>query len=529
MKKLIYSVALLTLTITGATAQEKVTSHVPWTKEDSAAINALALYPDSVRMEIFTACEYPAIIVNVASLQQNSSSAFADLVSSYDKTKQEDVWNLSRYPNLISRLVDGGKKSKDDIETILKDYPADIHDVALKYGRDDYDLLKKVDDLQNQTNEQFNDIISSYPADVQKTFNDLLQLPEVMSLLNDHLSLAVRVGDKYKRNPQWVMHKSDSVAAAEAKINAEQLADWKQTLQDDSNARNDMKAAANEYATDNGYSDSEVDAPLDSTQVDNTAVYPYSYWFGYPTWYPYAYWYPYPWWYDWGFYYGPYGNMIVFGFPSYYFTNWYFWYPRHWHRYPWLGSAYIHHYYGPYRSNTLSRQVVHNWVHANRNYLPADFLKNDATRVNAFRQYGELNEKVMNKDGTINYKARDEYFAKNTAKYPALNSHPAQAKIPDEKQAVNVMQPFTRQPAVVPQRQQSQRIQTPRTAPQQPKYNYNTIQRAQQYQRSSWQQAQPVYHSAPQYSAPSRSMPSSPARSMPSAPARSGSFGGGRR
>src|ERR1700722_19447829 len=126
MKTLIYSILLVIISITGVNAQQ-VSTHTPWTKEDSAAINALALYPDSVRMEIFTACEYPAIIVNVASLQKNSSAAFADLVGSYDKTKQEDVWNLSRYPNLISRLVEGGKKSKEDIETILNDYPADIH------------------------------------------------------------------------------------------------------------------------------------------------------------------------------------------------------------------------------------------------------------------------------------------------------------------------------------------------------------------------------------------------------------------
>jgi hypothetical protein len=158
MKTLIHSVLLLTLAFIGASAQQ-VSSHTPWTKEDSAAINALALYPDSVRMEIFTACEYPAIIVNVASLQKNSSSAFADLVGTYSKTKQEDVWNLSRYPNLISKLVEGGKKSKEDIEAILTPYPSEIHDIAFKYGRDEYDLLKKVNELQDQTNQQFSQII----------------------------------------------------------------------------------------------------------------------------------------------------------------------------------------------------------------------------------------------------------------------------------------------------------------------------------------------------------------------------------
>ncbi|HTB07276.1 MAG TPA: hypothetical protein VK806_10020 [Bacteroidia bacterium] len=513
MKKILFTLFLLCIGISYINAQQ-VTSHVPWTKEDSAAINALALYPDSVRREIFTACEYPAIIVNVASLQKNSSTAFTDLVTSYSKTKQEDVWNLSRYPDLISKLVQGGKKSKEEIETILTNYPAEIHDIALKFGRSEYDLLKSIDDLQTQTNQQFAQLVSTYPIEVQKVFTDLLQLPEVMSLLNDHLSLSVRVGDHYKRDPEWVMHKSDSTAQAEAKINAEQLQDWKQTLLQDSDAQTEMKAAANEYATDNGYNQSDVDAPQSDVDVNNYVVYPYSYWFGYPTWYPYSYWYPYPYWYDWGFYYGPYGNLVVFGFPSYYFTNWYFWGPRHWHKYPHLGSAYIHHYYGSHRLNTMSRQVVHNWVHANRNYLPADFIRNDATRVAALKQYGELNEKVMNKDGSINTAARDEAFTKNPAKYSALNSHPEQAKIPEEKQGTDVRQPYTRQPAVAPQRNSQPANVT------KPKYNYNNVQRAQQYHTGSWQQTQPTYHPAPQYSAPARSAP---------APSGGGHAGGGRR
>lgn len=498
MKYIIVTLSLLISSITGAYAQQ-VSSHTPWTKEDSAAINALAMYPDSVRMEIFTACEYPAIIVNVASLQKNSSAAFADLISSYSKTKQEDMWNLSRYPNLISKLVEGGKKSKEDIETIASSYPSDIHDIAVKFGRDEYELLSKVNDLQNNTNLQFNTLISSYSSDAQKAFTALLQLPEILTLLNDHLSLTVRVGDKYKRDPQWVMHKSDSTAAAVAKINAEQIQDWKQTLQQDSNAQNELKDAANEYATDNGYNQSAVDAPLDPDEVNDTSVYPYPYWFGYPAWYPYAYWYPYPYWYDWGFYYGPYGNINVFGFPSFYFTNWYFWHPGHWHRYPHLGSAYISHYYGPHRLNTLSRQVVHNWVHANRKYLPADFVKNNAARAEAIRQYGELNEKVMNKQGVVNPQVRDAYLAKNSAKYSSLNNNPAQPKMPEEKQASDVRQPYTRQPVVIPQRTQSQGNVT------QPRYNYNNIQRAQSYHSNSWEQAQPTYHPAPQYSAPARS------------------------
>jgi hypothetical protein len=523
MKKIINIAILLSIAVTGVKAQQ-VSSHVPWTKEDSAAINALALYPDSIRMQIFQACEYPVIIVNVASLQKNSSTAFASLVSSFPQNKQEDIWNLTRYPNLISQLVQGGQKSKADIETILAAYPAEIHDVALNYATNDYDLLKSVDDLQNQTNQQFQQLISSYPPDVQKVFTNLLQLPEVLSLLNDHLSLTVRVGDHFKRDPQRVIRKSDSVALVEARQNAQQVQDWKQTLQQDTSAQRELKAAANEYADSNGYNSSDVNAPRDSNEVNNYSVNPYPYWFGYPSWYPYAYWYPYPYWYDWGFYYGPYGNMIVFGCPSFYFTNWYFWHPNHWNRYPHLGSAYIHNYYSPRRSYSMSRLVVHNWVQENRKYLPAGFIKNEAGRPEAIRQIGQLSQQSMDKNGRVNMEARDQNFSNNKSRYSALNDNPTQPKVEEEKQIPDVRQGYTRQPVVNPPRVQQQPSARQQPTTNKPAYNYNNIQRAQSYHNSGWEQAQPT-RSQPQPSY--HAQPQAP-RSMPSAPSRGGG-GGGRR
>lgn len=513
MKTIIYTAILLSMAITGANAQQ-VTAHAPWTKEDSAAINALALYPDSVRLQIFQACEYPAIVVNVATLQKNSSAAFVNLLSSYPKAEQEDIYNMTRYPNLISKIVNGGKKSKEDMDAILAGYPNEIHDVAFKYGQNNYDLLKSINDLQNETNQQFSLIISSYPPDVQKTFTNLLQLPEVLSLLNDHLSLTVRVGDHFKRDPQWVMRKSDSTALAEARRNAEELKEWKQTIQQDTSAQRELKEAANTYADSNGYKKKDVDAPLDSNVVNNYSVYPYSYWFGYPAWYPYAYWYPYPYWYDWGFYYGPYGDMVIFGFPSFYFLNWYFYYPFYWHRYPHLGSAYIHHYYGPRGLNTMSRLVVHGWVQDNRRYLPAGFISNDAKRSETIRQLGQLNEAAMNKEGTVDAQARDQYLAKNSSKFSALNGNPNEPKVGEERINSDARPGYTRQPAVNTQRLQPNN--TPRT-----QYNYNNIQRAQQYHSGTWQQAQPAYHPQQNYS---------PARSGGSyGGGRSGGGGGGRR
>jgi len=499
-------------------AQQPVSSHVPWTKEDSAAINALVLYPDSIRLEIFQACEYPAIIVNVASLQKNTSAAFADAINGYPRTEQEDIWNLSRYPGLIDKLANSA--SDNELNTILADYPTDIHDSAMNYAKNHQDDLKKVDAIQTSANSQFDQLISSYPADVQRTFRDLLQYPEIMSLLNDHLSLTVRVGDHYKRDPERVIRKADSNNLVQVRQNAQEVQQWKQTIQNDTAAQNELKSAANEYADSNGYNANDVSQPTDSNAVENYSTYPYSYWFGYPTWYPYAYWYPRPYWYDWGFYYGPHGHMVVFGTPSFYFTNWYFYYPHHWDRYPHLGSVYINHYYGTHRPYNENSLIVRQWVANNREYLPRDFTTSRTSRVETIKEVGQLHEAVQRQGEPASAVERNEYLQKNSSRFPTLNNRPEQATIPEEREVPNAIQHPERQPAVVPRQQSNVSNPNSRTRPAP---NYNTVNRAQTYHQNVWQNTQP------RYSAPARSY-SAPARSYSApAPSRGGGGGGGRR
>ncbi len=147
----------------------------------------------------------------------------------------------------------------------------------------------------------------------------------------------------------------------------------------------------------------------------------------------------------------------------------------------------------------MGRLAVHSWVQENRKYLPADFISNDSKRPEAVKQLGQLSEKATDKEGRIDEAARDQEFAKNSAKYNSLNSNPNEPKIPEERPAPNYREGYTKQPTVTTQK--------PQPNVNRPQYNYNNIQRAQQYHSGSWQQAQPRY--------------------QPSAPARGGGFGSG--
>jgi hypothetical protein len=506
--------------------QQSAMPHKPMTAEDSAAINSLAMYPDSIRRNILEACMYPAAIVNIATLQKNSSAQFSSIINGYNKDEQENLYNLARYPNLISALVQGGKKSTEQINAIIVDFPNEIHATALSYGKSNYETLKKIDELQQQTNAQFEQTISDLPVNTQSSFRSLIQMPEVISLLNDHLELTVRVGDHYKRNPQRVLHKLDSANLAETSQHAEDSADWQQQLKDNPEAQADLKKAGNEYAQANGYSQDDFNTAPNPGEVENYTCAPYSYWFGYPTWYPYSYWYPYPYWYDCGYYFNSYGAMVVIGLPSFYFTNWFFYYPEHWHNYPYLHNHFVNHYYGPRGFHSGNSYIVHNWVAENRNYLPHDFIENRGNRVESIRQVGQFHLDAQNKYGnrSITSTQRDEYFDKNASKYGILNDPKRPARNIEDKQGNTdyYKEEPVRQPAVKTGKQSQQNpVQArPTQAKNLPTYNFNNINKATEYHKSGWDNVQP-----------SRSQPSSqPSRSQPSSqPSRSAPSGGGGR
>ena len=63
--------------------------------EDSAAIYALVLYPENLRLSIFESCKYPEAIVRITGLQKKTSNAFVDLIGNYSRQEQEDLWECS--------------------------------------------------------------------------------------------------------------------------------------------------------------------------------------------------------------------------------------------------------------------------------------------------------------------------------------------------------------------------------------------------------------------------------------------------
>jgi hypothetical protein len=210
--------------------------------------------------------------------------------------------------------------------------------------------------------------------------------------------------------------------------------------------------------------------------------------------------------------------MIFFGHPSYYFTSWYFYNPEHIHHYPRLCNTYVDHYYGPRGHIRGSDMVVRKWVNDNRNYLPRDFTTNRTNRVEAIKQVGQLNAEARKELGrnTISPAEREQFYQKNSAKYPSLNAnHQAIKENENRQQNITMPEPekqpairipkSSQQPSVVPDQNIKQQNQQQRTAPANNFNNFNNINKAQEYHRNTWESVQPVSRpQAPSYSQPAQ-------------------------
>lgn len=465
------------------------------TGNDSLAISALVLYPDTIRNYIFEVCKYPKAMRQIADLQESSSDQFNKIIESYPQDEQEEIWDLTRYPGLIHRMQ--GLNTEKGIQLVLNDYPDDIHSTAIKYGTTHQDLIKQVDELQTESDEKFEKIIEDYPTETQTAFREIVKLPEVLSILDSHNDMAENLGKIYERDPEQVKRMADSLHLAVAKQNAEDIASWKEELNADPEAQEELKAAAGEYAAENGYEEAEYSSAPSYYYVHEYTWYPYPYWFGYPYWYPYDYWYPYPYWYDWGFYYDAYGNIVVISTPSYAFAYWYFYYPHNYYSHPHIANAFINYYYGPHVHGDQNAVIVRNWVDDNRKYLPANFIDNNKNRPDAIRDFGKLEAdwQKYRDESKGEHLSQDAYFTQHKNDYPALQSNSGNKIEKNEpgiiqRKTTNQKQPPVKQPHVKmnPNKPANENGKTPERINR--NYDFEQVNPAQQRHRDMWDQNQ---------------------------------------
>src|SRR5262249_26505830 len=145
----------------------------------------------------------------------------------------------------------------------------------------------------------FEAAIAELDDDTQQAFRELVDKPDLLSVLVRRVNLVVKLGDSYRKNPNDTRKYLAALADDVAKRNAADEKKWKEKIESDPQAAQELEQAGREYAQENGYDYDELTSPEARTRVV-VVVNSYPYWFGYPYWYadyyvyPYGYWYPYP-------------------------------------------------------------------------------------------------------------------------------------------------------------------------------------------------------------------------------------------
>jgi hypothetical protein len=544
-------------------------------EEERKALEALVLYPEDTRQAILECSQYPEVLVKLTRLQSQTRASFQDLLETYPQDAQAVVWDVTRYPDLVRRLAVEGGRSSSRIEGVLRDYPEEVHENARLAGTNHYDLLLQIDELQASANRAFAALLRDYPPEMQAAMRQLVELPEVLDILTENIELAVLVGSIYGRNPKRVLQVADSLSLEVARANARELEDWKEALENDPQAMEELRAAAQEYADEYGYDDAYYGyadddlyyAPRPRPQiVEHHYYYSYPYWFGYPYWYSYPRWRPYPYWYDWGFYFGPGQTIVIIQLPSFYYTRWYFYQPRRHYYYPYLSAHFVRHYRRHQYSGSSVSTTVAVWQRSSRGVIPPGWIQDDQRLPDRMREYGrfEMDRSRYNQQNPSRTLQPREFLVENSRRYPDLTQANRerlttergtyQEPVPAPRTQPPVREPDIRPPAQrqpearprtvprppaerprterapatpppaqrqqpAPQTRERPAAPPPRPAPQTPPRSERNqvpqVERGRDYHRNTWENTRSPQQTTPRTPAPTRPSPPSQRKNEP--------------
>jgi len=342
----IFLAILMSLSIQGNAQSENQTALLQMIDEDRTTVDAIAGYDENVQRDILQVAQTPEVLNQIEELQNRSKSQFRAIIDDYDRDAQAAFYEMARYPNLISDLVKDGKPSNAEVNQIVLNYPEDIHETAKKYARMYFEVFLRIDQLNSEIDGAFQSYLEPYDTETRESVNTLLAYPEIVSILVEDKDFTTLLGAVYNEDPNWIEGNLNRISKELAEQNKEDLDAYKNQLQNDPEAYNEMLEASDKYAQENNESRYESSSdPIVNVRIINS----YPYWFGYPYWYSDPYWRPRPSYYHTGFYRNNYGNVVFVGLPSYHFMHW------QTYNHPTLFPHLSYNYYSYYQNHYVNR------------------------------------------------------------------------------------------------------------------------------------------------------------------------------
>ncbi|MCX6238111.1 MAG: hypothetical protein NTY07_11255 [Bacteroidia bacterium] len=390
-------------------------------EEDRTTIDAIAGYDQKIQNHILQVVQTPEVLKKVEELQKRSQNQFRAIINDYDRDAQAAFYEMARYPNLITDLVSNGKPSSAEVAQIVSNYPEDIHATTNNYARTYFDVLLRIDQLNNEIDRAFQAYLEPYNTETRESVNALLAYPEIVSVLVEDKDFTSLLGTVYSEDPEWVVRNLERISQELAEQNKEDLNAYKNQIENDPEAYNEMLAASERFARENNetrYLDGSSD-PIVEVNLINS----YPYWFGYPYWYSDPYWRPRPFYYHTGFYRNHFGNIVFVGLPSYHFMHWQTYY--HPSLFPHLSynyySYYENHFMNRYRNSQRSvpRNGFYRSIEANVINNPrvnnSNLERIDHQRGNNIVRRPNAMESGANRSGTVNRRGNENLYRNGNA------------------------------------------------------------------------------------------------------------------
>lgn len=423
MKLRAFTILFVLLFSYGASSQEALTQLRQLMKDDRSAIDGLVLYPPEFRDAIFEVSAHPEVMATLSTMQQKSSAAFEKMIEALPAEDQKRVWDIVRYPGLVSALV-SSNRSQEKIQASLAKFPSEIHDAALKVGMNQagYDALTKINELQNAIDTSFADFKKTYPEVTREAMTKMLQAPGALNLLSSNMNVSILLGRVYLQDPEFSRRRAEDVAKETIARNAKSAEDWMTRIKASPKAWQEGKKALLAFAADSGYSETEVRQPITELK-DTFSGHPYPYWFGSPVQGAGATWYRYPFWHHSGFYFAPNKKVVIIGPPSAEYLRWHFRTMNHLAEYPNLTEQLLAYYEKYGETNHAFGSILGNWEGQQRDVLSGSWLRPDAGRVERLKVFAMLNEDYQKAKAQdpVGISTRVKFFEANSEKYSALN------------------------------------------------------------------------------------------------------------
>ncbi|MGH7336481.1 MAG: hypothetical protein ACREI7_02780, partial [Myxococcota bacterium] len=219
---------------------------------DRKALETIASYPESTRESVLKASIHVDALVETQRIQEQSSASFQDRIGKLDKKQQEQIWEIVREPGLLDELATEERPSRSELAEIAERHPESLRPAIRSVGAKHHDMLVDIAEIHHRANERFDVAISDLDPESQQAFRDLLDKPELLSVLVRRVNLVVRLGDSYRRHPRDTRSYLSALAADVAQRNAAAEKEWAERLENDPKATAEFESAARDYSEEYG-------------------------------------------------------------------------------------------------------------------------------------------------------------------------------------------------------------------------------------------------------------------------------------